>query len=167
MVKYFPLIDENGTTIGKATRSQCHNGSKLLHPVIHLHVFNSNGDLLLQKRSQNKDIQPGKWDASVGGHVDFGETIETALFREAKEELGIDDFIPEFICSYIFESDIEREMVNTYKTLYSGDFHFDPVEIEAIRFWTINEIKENINRGIFTPNFEKEFIEIINSILTV
>lgn len=59
--EWFPLIDEQGNTIGKATRRECHNGSKLLHPVVHLHIINNDGELYLQKRSTNKDIQPGKW----------------------------------------------------------------------------------------------------------
>ena len=69
--EWFPLVDEEGNVIGKATRIECHSGSKLLHPVIHLHIFNSAGDLLLQKRSMRKDIQPGKWDPAVGGHVEL------------------------------------------------------------------------------------------------
>ena len=72
--EWFPLVNEEGETIGKATRKECHSGSKLLHPVIHLHIFNKDGDLYLQKRSMNKDIQPGKWDTAVGGHIDYGES---------------------------------------------------------------------------------------------
>ena len=87
--EWFPLVDEKGETIGKATRKECHNGSKMLHPVVHLHIFNKAGDLYLQKRSINKDIQPGKWDTAVGGHIDYGETVEDALHREVREELGI------------------------------------------------------------------------------
>ena len=56
----FPLVDEEGNIIGAATRGECHNGSKCLHPVVHLHVFNSRGELYLQKRPHWKDIQPGK-----------------------------------------------------------------------------------------------------------
>ncbi len=82
----FPLVDEQGNIIGAATRGECHNGSKLLHPVIHLHVFNSKGELYLQKRPEWKDIQPGKWDTSVGGHVDLGESVEMALKREVRED---------------------------------------------------------------------------------
>ena len=68
--EWFPVVDATGLVLGKATRRECHNGSKKLHPVIHLHVFNEAGDLYLQKRSETKDIQPGKWDTAVGGHVD-------------------------------------------------------------------------------------------------
>lgn len=84
----FPIVDEDGNTIGEAFRSVCHDGiSKLLHPVVHLHLFNDEGRLFLQKRSLSKDVQPGKWDTSVGGHVAPGEKIEDALRREASEEL--------------------------------------------------------------------------------
>ena len=78
----FPVVDEEGNIIGAATRGECHNGSKLLHPVVHLHVFNSRGELYLQKRPEWKDIQPGKWDTAVGGHVDLGESVEQALQRD-------------------------------------------------------------------------------------
>ena len=90
----FPLVDEQGNIIGAATRGECHNGSKLLHPVIHLHVFNSKGELYLQKRPEWKDIQPGKWDTSVGGHVDLGESVEMALKRSHPYEEPAFDLIP-------------------------------------------------------------------------
>ena len=162
MEEYFPIVDENDKVIGKATRKECHNGSHLLHPVVHLHVFNSKGELYLQHRSKEKDIQPDKWDTSVGGHVDFGETIEQALRREVSEELGIQDFIPKQICTYRFDSSRESEMVHTFTTIYDGEINPDPIEISEGRFWKIEDIIKNIEKGnIFTPNFEKEFTERI------
>jgi isopentenyldiphosphate isomerase len=157
MEELFPLVDADGTVVGRAFRSECHNGSKLLHPVVHLHVFNSRGELLLQKRSMRKDIQPGRWDTSVGGHVDFGESIETALLREAREELGITDFAFRLLRHYVFESEIERELVHSYQTVFDGIFTFDPYEIDEIRFWSLSEIAESLGKAIFTPNFEDEF----------
>ena len=85
----FPVVDENGNVIGSATRQECHSGSKILHPVVQLHVFDPQGRLYLQRRPEWKDIQPGKWDTAVGGHVDYGEDVVDALHREASEELGI------------------------------------------------------------------------------
>lgn len=158
----FPLVDEEGRVIGSAMRGECHDGSKRLHPVVHLHVFDSAGRLYLQQRPLWKDIQPGKWDTAVGGHVDFGEEIADALHREVREELGVEDFMPEFLLRYVFESDRERELVHVYKTVYEGGIH-PSAELDGGRFWTLDEIHEVIGKGVLTPNFESEFLRIMNS----
>ena len=153
----FPLVDENGTVVGRATRGECHNGSRLLHPVVHLHVLNSRGELYLQKRPDWKDIQPGKWDTAVGGHIDDGETPEEALLREVREELGITDFTAEFVDRYVFESQRERELVNVYQTVYDGPIQPSKDELDGGRFWTMQEIHEAIGMNVLTPNFENEY----------
>lgn len=156
----FPLVDEQGNLTGAATRGECHSGSKLLHPVVHLHVFNSQGELYLQKRPEWKDIQPGKWDTSVGGHVDLGESVEMALRREVREELGITEFTPEPVTHYVFESSREKELVFVHKTTYDGEI-CPSDELDGGRFWTIAELKENMGKGVFTPNFEGEIGKLI------
>ena len=157
----FPLVDEEGRVIGKATRGECHDGSKPLHPVVHLHVFDAEGRLYLQQRPLWKDIQPGKWDTAVGGHVDYGEEIADALRREVREELGIEDFTPEFLLRYVFESERERELVHVYKTVYEGEI-CPSAELDGGRFWTLGEIRDAIGKGVLTPNFEQEFLRIMD-----
>ena len=159
-----PLCDAEGTIIGAATRGECHNGSRLMHPVVHLHVFNSKGEIYLQKRPDWKDIQPGKWDTAVGGHVDLGENIEQALRREVEEEIGITDYIPERIKVYVYDSAREKELVFVHKTVYDGEIR-PTKELDGGRFWRISDIKTNIGKGIFTPNFEQEFMTTINPLL--
>ncbi len=158
----FPIVDETGAVIGKATRGECHGGSMLLHPVVHLHVMRPGGFLYLQKRSMNKDIQPGKWDTAVGGHVDFGESVDDALMREAREELGIAGFVPEKLPPYVFQSSVERELVNPFFTVVDDTVvpEPDPDEVSEGRFWHVEEIDRMIGNGVFTPNFEQEFLKI-------
>ena len=152
----FPIVNTEGEVVGSATRKECHAGTFLLHPVVHLHIFNSAGELYLQKRVMTKKIQPGKWDTAVGGHVDYGERIEDALVRETREELGVRDFTSEFLMRYEFRSQVEAELVYIYKCEYDGDFNLDPSEVDEGRFWSLDEIKKSIGKGVFTPNFESE-----------
>lgn len=155
----FPLVDTDGNVIGKATRRECHSGSKMLHPVVHLHLISDNGKLYLQKRSELKDIQPGKWDTAVGGHVDYGEDVISALRREAREELGLSGFNPTKLTPYIFESSVERELINPFVVYCQEDLYIvpDPEEISEGRFWSKSEIEEQLGKGVFTPNFESEY----------
>lgn len=164
----FPVVDEHGNVVGSATRAECHGGSMLLHPVVHLHVLDPEGNLYLQKRAMTKDIQPGKWDTAVGGHVDFGESVAAALAREAHEELGLDvgalsGVFVRPLCSYLFTSEREREMVNVFVATVSADVKLTPAadEIESGRFWTREEIAGALGRGILTPNFESEYQRIL------
>lgn len=158
-----PIVDDNGTVIGKAPRYVCHSNKNILHPVVHLHVFNNNHDLLLQKRSLAKRIQPGKWDTAVGGHIAYGEDTLTALKREASEEIGLKDFTPIEITHYKWQSAVESEIINVFATISNGTLPTKNNEIDDARFWSLAEIRENIGKGIFTPNFEKEFANIIDT----
>ena len=155
LAEMFPLVDDEGNIVGAASRGECHNGSKLLHPVVHLHLFNSRGELYLQRRPLWKDIQPGKWDTAVGGHVDLGESVEMALRREVREELGITDFTPEVLTHYVFESATERELVFVHRTTYDGPVS-PSEELDSGRFWSLDEIRQQLGSGLFTPNFEGE-----------
>jgi len=164
-IEWFDIVDENGNVTGKATRPQCHNGSKLLHPVVHVHVFNSKGKLLLQKRKLTKDIQPGKWDTSVGGHIQSGEALEDAIQREVLEEIGITVDLTRLrpIGRYVFESEIEREYVYSYAYTHDGPFRIQEEEIDEVRFLSKAEIDAMINAGETTPNFNQESVLLRNT----
>lgn len=151
-----PIVDPDGNTIGSATRGECHCGSMILHPVVHLHVFNSKGELYLQKRPSWKDIQPDKWDTAVGGHVDFGENIATAIMRETSEELGIDATGYEHLLTYVFRSTRECELIHAHRLVTDAPIH-PSKETAGGRFWSMDEIRQRIGKDVFTPNFEQEF----------
>ena len=155
----FPLVNETGVVIGSAPRSEVHGNPALLHPVVHCIVLSERGELLLQRRSSAKDIQPGRWDTSIGGHVGLGEAIEQALWREAQEEIGIDlaELEVEFLYRYIHRSAVESELVHTYACMTNGPFTRQAEEIDELRFWSPEEIREALGSGVLTPNFEEEY----------
>jgi isopentenyldiphosphate isomerase len=155
--EWVPLVDESGKVLGRAPRSQVHNGSKLLHPVVHLHVLNKNKSILIQKRPMSKQIQPGKWDTAVGGHISDGETLEQALKKEAFEEIGLKDFSAKLQKVYKWESEVEAELVYLFTTYDFKNYGVQSDEVEELRFWTKNQVEKNLGKDVFTPNFEHEF----------
>lgn len=160
-----PVVNENGEVIGSATRAECHNGSKLLHPVVHLHIFDSENNLFLQRRSETKKIQPGKWDTAVGGHVDLGESVIDALMRETFEEMGLSGFEPVHLATYIFESDVERELIHSFcvRGVDKSMLNHSRDEIDEIRAFSANDILEYENNGKLTPNFIYEYKSLFMS----
>lgn len=158
----FPVVDEKGNVLDKMTRSEAHCGTKRLHPVVHLHVLNSRGELYLQHRAAWKEVQPNKWDTATGGHIDYGETVSEALAREVYEEIGMAPTVyqPRLLKKYVYESAIERELVYVFATTYDGPLSPSDTETEGGRYWKREEIAQGIGHNVFTPMFEKEITAI-------
>lgn len=152
------VINEQGDVIKLVTRSECHLNPSFIHRVVHVLVFDpAREQLYLQKRSRHKDIQPGKWDTSVGGHLCPGEPLEIGAQRELEEELGITGLKLTHLYQYLMSSEHETELVNTYMGIWPGAFHPNPQEIEEGRFWSLQEIERHMGQQLFTPNFEDEY----------
>lgn len=166
MEEMLDIVDKDGNTIRTAPRSEIHGNPALLHKVVHVLVFDDHERVLLQKRAMTKDVAPGKWDTSVGGHVSPGEDLQLAAAREMEEELGV---LPEkmtYLYSYIHSNPYESELVYTYMCRHSGPFSFNQEEIDEVRFWDIKEIREAMGKGILSDNFEseiKKYMEHISS----
>jgi len=157
------VVDKYGNVRGLAKRSDIHGDPSLIHRVVHILVFDKKGRLLLQKRSMNKDVAPGKWDTSVGGHVNPGEDILEAAKREMKEELGVADCTLSYLYSYLFSNHIESELVSTFSCEYNGKFLYNEKEISEIAFWDLESIRKNLGKGSFSAHFEKEIGAYINN----
>ena len=152
----FDVVDLEDKVVGRESRTTVHGNPQLIHRVAHVLVFNSKGDLYLQKRSRLKDVQPGKWDTSVGGHLDSGETYYQAAKREMCEELGISSADITFLYKYLHSNDFESEYVSTFVCFWDGEININRDEIETGAFWRLDDIAEREQEGIFTPNFLDE-----------
>ena len=153
----FDIVTKEGKVIGQAKRSEVHGNPQLIHRTVHCLVFNSAGMLYLQKRAETKDVQPGKWDTSVGGHLCPGESIQEGIKRESLEELGIRNAAFEHLYTYLMSNEIETELVDTFKIIYDDLITFDQAEISEGRFWTPEAIDRSLTSGLFTPNFVEEW----------
>ena len=147
------IVNRDDKVIGKDTRYEVHRKHEI-HRGIHVFISNRNNDLLIQKRSKLKKDRSGYYDASVGAQVLSGESYEQAALRETEEELGIKDVVLEKVCKYESFSTRQREIRTLFLTHHEGPFKIDKREVEFVRFYCINRIKEMIAEG---KNFTKGF----------
>lgn len=161
--EYVEVVSEDGVSVGIALREDAHSDPSILHRVVHVLVFNRKGEILLQKRSMNKDIGPGLWDVSVGGHLVPGETVADAARREMREELGIEFANIRFLYEHIFRNDEESEFVSTFECVYDGAVFPNIDEIDEAAFFSLDRINGLIHDNIpgenfFTEHFEHEIM---------
>ncbi len=157
------VSDDDERVLGPVARGLVHGNPSIIHRAVHVVVLNDQGLMLLQKRAATKDIEPGKWDTSVGGHVGFGQSYEEAALREAQEELGVRlENLKDLYLLKIRDA-VESENIRSYFCRHSGPFHPDPAEVESVRFWTRAEIEAALGTGTFTPNFEAEYAAFMAS----
>ena len=162
-LEMFQLVDREGRPIGQATRRECHGNPRLLHLVVHLHVFDAKGRLYLQRRGLDKDTNPGLWDTSVGGHVGAGEPVGSALAREAREELDIDAAGARFLYAMLNEGSFESEYAQCFALTWEGEIHPDPSEISEGRFFAPAEVQALLGTGVLTPLFEREWPRLVTA----
>jgi 16S rRNA (adenine1518-N6/adenine1519-N6)-dimethyltransferase len=149
----FDVCDEHDQVLGQAPRSVVH-AQKRLHRAVHVFVFNSQGELLLQKRSASKDEYPLCYTSSASGHLSAGETYETAAPRELEEELGLSGRL-EWLAKFPAGPETSYEHTVLYRTITDAAPRLDPHEIAAATFHSLNDIACMIAREphAFSPCF--------------
>src|SRR5437764_12514296 len=142
----FDVVNERDEVIGRESRSEVHRLG-LKHRAVHVLVFNSRGQVFLQKLSMSKDRQPGLWDSSASGHLDCGEDYDDCAVRETREELGLKLPAPPVRLFKLAASpETDQEHVWVYRCEAEGPFSLHPDEIDCGRWFTPQEITEWIAR---------------------
>ena len=129
----FDIVDEQDRVIGQAPRPAVHAGG-LRHRAVHVLIFNSHGELLVQKRAATKDTFPGCFDSSASGHLGAGEDYDAAAHRELREELGLS--LPAGAIRKCFKlaacADTGQEFVWVYTGQSDAPVTPDPEEVELV-----------------------------------
>ncbi len=158
--EYFDIYDAENRPCGAAPRSECHGNPALRHRASQVMVLHPDGRVLLQRRSRAKDIQPGRWDTAVGGHLTPGEDYESAARREMLEELGVAPGPLEFLLDVEIRNEIESEDLRVFRTVHAGPFTFQASEIDELRWFERAELADPERRSDFTPNLRRELAEL-------
>lgn len=111
------VVDEEDTVIGAMERDQAVKKGLIVR-IVRIFLFNTKGELFLQKRGPNVDF-PNLWDQSVGGHVDEGEDYLTAARREMKEEIGLNGVMLKEVGKYYTESEYINGKFKRFNMLYT------------------------------------------------
>jgi isopentenyldiphosphate isomerase len=140
-------VDEHDHIVGQCLRGDAHRLG-LRHRSVHILVFNPKGELFLQKRSSTKDVNPGLWDTSAAGHVDFGESYDLCARRELAEELGIkstEALQPLFKLEA--SADTGWEFVQVYQLIHGGELHLESKDIIDGCWLSLAELETWIAQG--------------------
>ncbi len=159
----FDIVDTTDTVIGRATRKECNSDPVLIHRAAFVLIFNDTDQLLWQKRSLTKDVNPGAWITSASGHVNSGESYEQTAIREVKEELGVDITV-EFLGKFLYRYKNESEFSAIFKAHSNGPFDFDPNEISEVRFLSLRDFLKSESEG--TLEVSSAVHNIVDSLFT-
>ena len=149
----FPVVDEEDQLLGDAPRGEVH-GNNLRHRAVHILIFNSLGELFLQKRSPWKDRHPLLWDSSAAGHVEAGEEYDATAIRELEEELGVTAELTR-VAKLPASERTGQEFIWLYRAQHDGPFTLAPSEIEHGEFFPTNVVSEWVKArpADFAPGF--------------
>lgn len=155
------LISENDEVLGLMEKMQAHvNG--VLHRAFSVFLFNSKGEMLLQKRADHKYHSPGQWTNAVCSHPRISETYEEGAKRRMMEELGIEaDIHPKF--NFIYKAEVgndlwEHELDHVFTGFYEGDFCLNEEEVSEVRYISMEELDAEMKAR---PNHFTEWFKII------
>ena len=174
--EFLEVYSPEGTKTGqKKSKSEIHRKG-LFHSTVHVWIFTEEGNILIQKRSKKKELNPGVWDVSVAGHIKFNENIKKAAKRETLEETGININTEDLLKIGVYRSinihptAIDKEFFHTYLLKIdknSINLDFKNNEVDDLKFISIEEMESLIkeeNNKIFIGNNRKYYSDVLKSI---
>lgn len=145
------IVDRDNCPIGAVTR-RIMRQQKLIHRASYILVFNSAGELFIQKRTKNKDIYPGYWDLAAGGVVLAGESYEESAQRELREELSLAKAKLRFLFDQYYEDADNKVWGRVFSCTSNGPFTLQAEEIDYGRFIPLAGIAQLHQTEPVTPD---------------
>ncbi len=145
-MEYLNYVDDKDVVLGVTTRAEAKT-KRLKVRIAATLIFNSRGEITLQKVARTKDKDALKWSYSSGGHVSAGESYEDAALREMKEEMGINGVLHSHIGLVRPINPVTGEKTafhRVFKVIHDGPYHFDPTEAEEIKTFSVAELTQMV-----------------------
>lgn len=159
-MEYFDVLNKNGELTGEIAEKGCELLSHQFDLGVHLYIYNSKGEFLLQRRTFDKEFRPGGWDIHMG-HVISGETSEAAMIRELSEELGIK--VSELTLLKRFKWDKYNHFIDIYTLCMDiplEDLVLQKSEVLSAKYVSTESMLELIDSMDYRP---AEYVDCIRS----
>ena len=157
------LVDENDAEVGFLSKAKCHDGVGQLHRAFSVFLFNADGELLLQQRSDLKRLWPGYWSNTCCSHPRRGESMSIATQRRLRDELNIESSL-EFVYKFAYQVNFdatgsENELCHVYLGKVTDTVMPNQQEIAAIRFLSPAALQNEFETcpDTLTPWFKMEW----------
>ena len=145
------VVDADDVVVATVTRAEMRR-DRLRHRTTFVVVRSSTGSVLVHRRSDAKDLWPGRWDLAAGGVVMAGETYDDAAVRELAEELGVAGVALVPLGGVAYDDDDVSLIGQVYETVCDGPFRFADGEVVEARFVTLGELTGLLERVRFVPD---------------
>ena len=156
MNEWIYRVDENDKVLGKVSFKEAHSNKEIIHRAAHVFIFNSEGKIVLQKRSKSMVYYPDHWESSASGHVDYGESYLDAARRELNEEIGIETELEKF-GKFLIHDKNQTEFITLFVGKSDGPFHPNKEEVDEIKAFSLDKVKVTLEKGKYARMFSIMF----------
>lgn len=177
-MEYLDIVDEQGNPTGEIVERTIAHQKGIRHRTSHVWILRKKNDqveILMQKRSLNKDSYPGCYDISSAGHILAGSSYEESALRELKEELGVSVHLDELHLIGITHSDSNHifhgqpfhnvQVSRVYALWYDGDFVLQEEELSGVCWIALDECVEKVKNNAFKHCIKLSELQMIKDYL--
>ncbi len=155
--EWWPIVSDQGKIIGSIQYlTSLYDECKYLHPIIRV-ILIDKGMIFLQKRLESDKIFPGLWDTAISNHLRMNENIEQCIERTAKEQYDLEEFKYMYLSNYVSETTNEKHYAFLFVSCQQAELISNTTINKNTKWWTTQQIEENLESGIFSCNFKIEY----------
>ncbi len=155
--EWWPIVNDKGKIVGSVQNLVSLQDEKIyMHPVIRVVLIDHNL-ILLQKRTMKSNVFAGLWDTAITNHLKMGETVDQCIEHTAHDRYGLINFEYMYLSNYMIELHNEKNYAFLFVSCNHQNIKPNSSYIEQVKWWTRQQIEENIETGIFSDSFKLEF----------
>lgn len=155
--EWWPIVNDQGKIIGSVQHlTSLNDETKYMHPIVRVLIIDK-AMILMQKRSPESLVSPGMWDTVISNHVKMGETIEQCVDRTAAERYSLSNFKYMYLSNYTIETHNESHYAFLFVSCQQTELKLNMTFADQLKWWTVQQIDQDLQTGIFSDNFKVEY----------